>query len=134
MANTAKLALILPIFNHLKLKKRQNNDKSWSPCHCPKRPFEGKIIMNKQALINAISDKSGLPQQTVKTALDATLAVISGTLAKGDDIALVGFGVFSVRTQKARTARNPQTGDKVQVPAKNAVSFKAGKGLKEAVN
>ncbi len=90
--------------------------------------------MNKQALINAISDKSGLPQQTAKTALDATLAVISETLAKDDDIALVGFGVFSVRTQKARTARNPQTGDKVQVPAKNAVSFKAGKGLKEAVN
>lgn len=90
--------------------------------------------MNKQELIAAISEKSGLTQQATKTALDATLAVITDTLTKGDEVALVGFGAFSVRTQKARTARNPQTGDKVQVPAKNVVSFKAGKGLKGAVN
>lgn len=90
--------------------------------------------MNKQELIQAISDKSGLTQKDAKTALDATLAVITDTLTKGDDIALVGFGAFSVREQKARIARNPKTGESVQIPAKKVVSFKAGKGLKDAVN
>lgn len=90
--------------------------------------------MNKQELIQAVADKSGLTQKDVKTALDATLAVIGETLAKGDEVVLVGFGTFSVRTQKARTGRNPQTGEKLTISAKKVPSFKAGKGLKEAVN
>ncbi|MDO4450815.1 MAG: HU family DNA-binding protein [Moraxella sp.] len=90
--------------------------------------------MNKQELIQAVADKSGLTQKDAKTALDATLAVVSDTLAQGDEVVLVGFGTFSVREQKARTGRNPQTGEKIQVPAKKVPSFKAGKGLKEAVN
>lgn len=90
--------------------------------------------MNKQELIQAVADKSGLTQKDAKTALDATLAVITSTLAKGDEINLVGFGSFTVKTQKERTARNPKTGEKIQVPAKKVPSFKAGKGLKEAVN
>lgn len=90
--------------------------------------------MNKQELIQAVADKSGLTQKDVKTALDATLAVVSDTLAQGDEVVLVGFGTFSVREQKARTARNPKTGEKIQVPAKKVPTFKAGKGLKEAVN
>lgn len=90
--------------------------------------------MNKQELIQAVADKSGLTQKDAKTALDATLAVVSDTLAQGDEVVLVGFGTFSVREQKARTARNPKTGEKIQVPAKKVPTFKAGKGLKEAVN
>lgn len=90
--------------------------------------------MNKQELIQAIANKSGLTQKDAKTALDATLAVITSTLAKGDEINLVGFGSFAVKTHQARTARNPKTGEKVQVPAKKVPSFKAGKGLKEAIN
>lgn len=90
--------------------------------------------MNKQELIQAIADKSGLTQKDAKTALDATLAVIYDTLAKGDEISLVGFGSFQTKHQKARTGRNPKTGEKLTIPAKKAVSFKAGKGLKEAVN
>lgn len=90
--------------------------------------------MNKQELIQAIADKSGLTQKDAKSALDATLSVISETLAKGDEINLVGFGSFTVKTQKARTGRNPQTGEKLTISAKKVPSFKAGKGLKEAVN
>lgn len=90
--------------------------------------------MNKQELIQAIANKSGLTQKDAKTALDATLAVITSTLAKGDEINLVGFGSLAVKTHKERTARNPKTGEKIQVPAKKVPSFKAGKGLKEAVN
>lgn len=90
--------------------------------------------MNKQELIQAVANKSGLTQKDVKTTLDATLAVITSTLAKGDEINLVGFGSFSVKTQKERTGRNPKTGEKLTIPAKKVPSFKAGKGLKEAVN
>lgn len=90
--------------------------------------------MNKQELIGAIANKSGLTQKDVKTALDASLAVITETLAKGGEINLVGFGSFSVKTQKARTGRNPKTGEKLTIPAKKVPSFKAGKGLKDAVN
>lgn len=90
--------------------------------------------MNKQELIQAIADKSGLTQKDVKTALDATLAVIGETLTKGDEINLVGFGSFAVKTHKERTGRNPKTGEKLTIPAKKVPSFKAGKGLKEAVN
>lgn len=90
--------------------------------------------MNKKEFIHAVGEKADIGNFYAKNAIDATLAVISEALAKGEDVALVGFGSFSVRTQKARTARNPQTGEKVQVPAKKVVTFKAGKGLKEAVN
>ena len=90
--------------------------------------------MNKQELIQAIADKSGLTQKDVKTALDATLAVIGETLTKGDEINLVGFGSFAVKTHKERTGRNPKTGEKLTIPAKKVPRFKAGKGLKEAVN
>lgn len=90
--------------------------------------------MNKQELIQAISDKSGLTQKDAKTALDATLAVISDTLASGDEVVLVGFGSFQTKHQKARIGRNPKTGEKLTIPAKKVPAFKAGKGLKEAVN
>ncbi|AWY21249.1 HU family DNA-binding protein [Moraxella bovis] len=90
--------------------------------------------MNKKELIQAVGEKTDNASFYAKNVIDATLAVISDTLTKGDEVMLVGFGTFSVRTQKARTARNPKTGEKIQVPAKKVPSFKAGKGLKEAVN
>jgi len=58
---------------------------------------------------------------------------ISGALASGDSVSLVGFGTFSVSARAARTARNPRTGDAINVPASKAPKFKAGKGLKDAV-
>lgn len=127
-ANTIKLALILPTFN-FKTMVRVGRLVIVQIDHIKK-----VNCMNKQELIQAVAEKSGLTQKDAKTALDATLAVITSTLAKGDEINLVGFGSFTVKTQKARTGRNPQTGEKLTISAKKVPSFKAGKGLKDAVN
>lgn len=90
--------------------------------------------MNKQELIQAINEKTGWGNFYTKNTIDAALAVITETLAKGNEINLVGFGSFCVKSHQARTGRNPKTGEKPTIPAKKVVSFKAGKGLKEAVN
>ncbi|MDB4099421.1 HU family DNA-binding protein, partial [Candidatus Thioglobus sp.] len=67
-------------------------------------------------------------------ALDATTSAITGALAKGDSVAITGFGSFLVRARAARSGRNPQTGATIQIKASNAPAFKAGKLLKESVN
>ncbi len=90
--------------------------------------------MNKQQLIKAIATDAGITQTAALAALNALQANIAATLQKGETVTLVGFGTFKARPQPARIARNPKTGDEVEVPAKNRVSFVAGKGLKEAIN
>lgn len=91
--------------------------------------------MNKQELVKSVYDKlDGLPLKQCENAVNAVLGSIKDELAKGGEVNLVGFGSFCVKTHKERTARNPQTGEKVQVSAKKVPTFKAGKGLKEAVN
>lgn len=89
--------------------------------------------MNKQELIQAIADKAIITHKDAKTALNAVLDSIKEALVKGDEVNLVGFGSFKIKHTQARTGRNPHTGEAVQIPAKKAVSFKAGKGLKEVV-
>lgn len=89
--------------------------------------------MNKQELIQTVTDKSSLNKAEAKTAVDTILTVISDTLADGGEINLVGFGSFTVKTQKARTGRNPRTGEKLTISAKKVPTFKAGKWLKEAL-
>lgn len=66
--------------------------------------------------------------------VDALVASITESLQKGDDVALVGFGTFTVRDRAARTGRNPQTGKEIQIEAAKVPAFRAGKGLKDAVN
>lgn len=91
--------------------------------------------MNKQELIKSVYDKlDGLPLKQCENAVNAVLGSVKDELAQGDEVNLVGFGLFAVKTQKARTGRNPQTGEKLTIPAKKFPLFKAGKGLKEAVN
>lgn len=90
--------------------------------------------MNKSQLIDAIATHSGLTKTDSAKALDAVTDSITSELATGGDVQLVGFGTFSVKTRAARTGRNPATGEPLQIAAKNVPSFKAGKGLKEAVN
>lgn len=91
--------------------------------------------MNKRELIKSVYDKlDGLPLKQCENAVNAVLNSIQDELAQGGEINLVSFGSFTIKTHKARTARNPQTGEKVQVPAKKVPAFKAGKGLKDAVN
>jgi DNA-binding protein HU-beta len=89
--------------------------------------------MNKTELIDAIAAESGLTKKDSKEALDALISVVTGTLKKGDNVSLVGFGSLSVVNRAARTGKNPQTGKAIQIPAKKAVKFKEGKELSESV-
>jgi len=89
--------------------------------------------MNKAELINHVAESVGLSKSTAGEAVEAVLGGITGTLANGDSVSLVGFGTFSVADRAARTARNPRTGEAIQVAASKAPKFKPGKALKDAV-
>ena len=89
--------------------------------------------MKKVELINHVAESASLTKADAGAAVDAVLSGITGALASGDSVSLVGFGTFSVSERAARTARNPRTGDPINVPASKAPKFKAGKGLKDAV-
>ena len=90
--------------------------------------------MNKTDLINAIAEQANLSKADAGRSLDAFINTIETTLKAGDAITLVGFGTFQVKARAARTGRNPQTGLEIAIQAANVPSFKAGKGLKDAVN
>ncbi|MFC2112620.1 HU family DNA-binding protein [Bacteroidota bacterium] len=89
--------------------------------------------MNKAQLIDAIAADAGLTKADAKRALDAFVTSTTGALKKGDRVALVGFGSFSVSKRNARTGRNPQTGKPITIAAKKVVKFKAGADLSGAV-
>jgi DNA-binding protein HU-beta len=90
--------------------------------------------MNKQELINAIVEKQpALTKKAAGEALDTVLDTIGNALAKGDVVQLIGFGTFNVRATAARTARNPRTGDPIEIKAGKKVGFKVGKALKDRV-
>jgi DNA-binding protein HU-beta len=90
--------------------------------------------MNKAELISAVAEKSELTKAQAEKAVKATLESISGELEAGNGVTLIGFGTFSVAERSARTAKNPQTGKEMQVPAKKVAKFKPGKALAEMVN
>jgi len=90
--------------------------------------------MNKNDLISKVAGDTGMSKADAGKAVDSLLDTISGQLAGGGEVRLVGFGTFSVSHRKATTGRNPQTGAVIQIAASNQPKFKAGKALKEAVN
>ena len=90
--------------------------------------------MNKSELIDAIAASADIPKVTAGKALDAVIESVTGALKGGDSVVLVGFGTFQVKAREARTGRNPQTGKEIKIAAAKVPTFKAGKGLKEAVN
>ena len=90
--------------------------------------------MNKNDLISAVSETSGLSKSDASSAVESVFDAITKSLSKGDDVRLVGFGTFSVAKRKASTGRNPRTGEQMTIKASNQPKFKAGKGLKDAVN
>lgn len=90
--------------------------------------------MNKSELIKHIATTVGLTQAQATAALQAFETGVIDTLANGGEVALVGFGTFKVSDRAARTGRNPKTGEEIQIAAAKAPVFKAGKGLKDAVN
>ena len=89
--------------------------------------------MNKSELIDAIAEQGGLSKIDAGKALDATIASITKALKEGDTVSLVGFDTFSVKERAARTGRNPQTGETLEIKASKVPGFKAGKGLKDAI-
>jgi DNA-binding protein HU-beta len=89
--------------------------------------------MNKAELIAAIANETGLTKADSKKALDAFLKVTTKALKKGDRVALVGFGSWTVKKRQARKGRNPQTKKEITIPAKKVVKFKAGSDLEKAV-
>ena len=90
--------------------------------------------MNKADLVDAIAEKSGLSKKDSEKALNSFIEVVSEELENNEKIQLVGFGTFEVRERAARTGRNPQTKEEIQIPASKAPAFKAGKALKDRVN
>ena len=90
--------------------------------------------MNKNDLISAVSEQAGITKADASKAVEAVFDSISGALAKGSEVRLVGFGTFSVSKRKASTGRNPRTGDQVDVDAKHVPFFKTGKEMRERLN
>ena len=90
--------------------------------------------MNKNDLVAAVADSSDLSKADAAKAVDAVFDSITSSLQGGGEVRLVGFGTFSVANRKASTGRNPRTGEAIQIPASKQPKFKAGKGLKDAVN
>jgi DNA-binding protein HU-beta len=90
--------------------------------------------MNKAELVADVADRMGDSKQKGEEAVNAVFDAISAALRKGDEVRLPAFGVFDVKDTAARTARNPQTGEEVKVPAGKKARFKPGKALKESLN
>ncbi|MGB7287576.1 MAG: HU family DNA-binding protein [Salaquimonas sp.] len=90
--------------------------------------------MNKNELIASVAEAADLTKAQAGEALEAVLGSITSALVSGEEVRLIGFGNFIVADRKASTARNPQTGATIQVPASKAPRFRPGKALKEAVN
>ena len=90
--------------------------------------------MNKNDLIAAVADSSGLTKADASRAVDAVFSSIEGSLKSGGEVRIVGFGTFSVAHRAATTGRNPRTGEAIQIAASKQPKFKAGAPLKDAVN
>lgn len=90
--------------------------------------------MNKNELISAVAEAASLTKKDATAAVNATFDAITKAMAEGDKVQLIGFGTFETRERSAKTAKNPRTGEVVNVPACKAPAFKAGKALKETVN
>jgi DNA-binding protein HU-beta len=90
--------------------------------------------MNKAALIGKIAGDAGITKTAASNAVESLIEGIASSLKKGQRVTLVGFGTFAVSKRKARTGRNPQTGEAIAIKAKRAVRFKAGKQLEKILN
>lgn len=89
--------------------------------------------MNKSELVNSMAGAAGISKAAAERALTGMLEAVTGALAKGDKVTLVGFGTFSVSKRAARQGRNPQTGAAIKIAARKVARFKAGSKLADAV-
>ena len=91
------------------------------------------FFMNKQAIVDAVAEKIGVPKTQAEQAIDTVIVSIVSTLQKGEEVSIAGLGIFSAKTRAARQARNPRTGEAIQVPSMRGPKFRAAKALKDAV-
>jgi len=89
--------------------------------------------LNKAELVSAVAEKADMSKKDAEKAVSAVFATIEQSLAQSEKVQLVGFGTFEVKDRAERTGRNPQTKETILIPAAKVPSFKAGKGLKDAV-
>ncbi|MDY6797750.1 MAG: HU family DNA-binding protein [Pseudomonadota bacterium] len=89
--------------------------------------------MRKPELAAAIADQTGLSREKASEVITAFTDQVSASVAKSQDVTLIGFGTFNIRKREARNGRNPRTGATIRIPAGRAVGFKPGKALKDAV-
>ena len=89
--------------------------------------------MNKNELVAAVAERSGLTKKDSEKAVNAVVEAIQSALARGEKVSLVGFGTFEVRERSQRSGRNPQTGEVITIPATRVPAFRAGKALKDSV-
>ena len=90
--------------------------------------------MNKNDLVAAVADNAGLTKADASKAVDGVFDAITDALKQGTEVRIVGFGTFAVAKRKATTGRNPRTGETINIAASKQPKFKAGKGLKDAIN
>ena len=90
--------------------------------------------MNRNELVAAMSEKSGLSKKDTSAALDALTESVQDALKANDKVQLIGFGTFEVKERAARTGKNPRTGEPVEIDAAKVPAFKPGKALKDALN
>jgi DNA-binding protein HU-beta len=90
--------------------------------------------VNKNELVDAVATAADLKKSEATLAVDAVFEAITGALKKGEEVRLVGFGTFAVSQRAASEGRNPRTGEAIKIAASKQPKFKAGKGLKDAVN
>ena len=89
--------------------------------------------MNKTELIAAVAEKTGMTKKDAERVINATFETVTASLAKGDKVAISGFGNFEVKAREARVGRNPRTKETIEIPATKLPAFKAAKALKDAV-
>jgi DNA-binding protein HU-beta len=121
LTERAKLVQFLAVARRFKSWSNQNNEGVHPD-------------MNKNELIGAVAETSGLSRSDATKAVEGVFDTITGALSKGDEVRLVGFGTFSVAKRKASTGRNPRTGEPMTIKASTQPKFKAGKGLKDSCN
>lgn len=90
--------------------------------------------MNKQELVNAIANETGLSKKDTEATINSFVNVVSNALVNKDKVQLIGFGTFETRERAARTGKNPQTGEALNIPASTTAALKIGKSLKEKLN
>ena len=90
--------------------------------------------MTKADIIEAVYEQIGFSKKEAAEVVELVFETLKDTLAEGEKIKISGFGNFVVRPKRARTGRNPQTGEPIQIPASKSVNFKAGRALRDAVN